>query len=154
MYKSKILSAGLITATLSFAAGTVNATMSTDPFANPNPHPQANTHIVIQITQKSPGAENMVLHNVANLLKFYGPKQLETEVVAYGPGIDLLMKNNKHAAEVKKLTQQGVMFAACENTMHAMHITKTQLNKSADPVPSGAVAIIKREQQGWQYLRP
>jgi len=64
------------------------------------------------------------------------------------------MKNNKHAAEVKKLTGEGVMFAACENTMRAMHITKAQLNTSADPVPSGAVAIVKREQQGWQYLRP
>jgi intracellular sulfur oxidation DsrE/DsrF family protein len=125
-----------------------------DPFANPNPHPGANTHIVIQITEKNPVAENIVLHNVSNILKFYGPKQVETEVVAYGPGIDLLMKKNKHAAEVKKLTRQGVMFAACENTMHALHITKVQLNQSADPVPSGAVAIIKREQQGWQYLKP
>lgn len=131
-----------------------SALAASDPFANPNPHPQAKTHIVIQITQKDARSENLVLHNVANLLKFYGPQQVETEVVAYGPGIDLLMKKNKHSGDINKLAQQGVMFAACENTMHAMHITKAQLNPSADPVPSGAVAIIKREQEGWQYLRP
>ena len=152
MYQKKAIMACVLTAGVTLGYGSAMA--STDPFANPNPHPQAKTHIVIQITQKTPLSENIVLHNVSNILKFYGPQQVETEVVAYGPGIDLIMKNNKHAAEVKKLTQQGVMFAACENTMHAMHITKAQLNESADPVPSGAVAIVKREQQGWQYLRP
>ena len=152
MHNGKALSALIIIAMVVF--GSHYAPAATDPFANPNPHPLASTHIVIQISEKNPRTENIVLHNVANILKFYGPKKVETEVVAYGPGIDLLMKNNQHAPEVKKLTHQGVMFAACENTMHAMHITKQQLNAAADPVPSGAVAIIKREQQGWQYLRP
>lgn len=152
MLNGRIIATCLLGAATVLGAG--GALAATDPFANPNPHPQAATHIVVQITQKSPGTENMVLHNVANILKFYGPENVETEVVAYGPGIDLLMRNNKNAAEIQKLTQQGVMFAACENTMHAMHITKAQLNQSAFPVPSGAVAIVKREQQGWQYLRP
>jgi intracellular sulfur oxidation DsrE/DsrF family protein len=152
MFNRRIIATCLLGAATVLGAG--GALAATDPFANPNPHPQANTRIVIQITQKSPGTESMVLHNVANILKFYGPEKVETEVVAYGPGIDLLMGKNKNAAQVQKLTQQGVMFAACENTMRAMHITKAQLNRSAYPVPSGAVAIVKREQQGWQYLRP
>lgn len=152
MQNGKVLTLFIVAALVVFGVRYVPA--ATDPFANPNPHPGADTHIVIQITQKNPTTETIVLHNVANILKFYGPQKVETEVVAYGPGIDLLMKNNKHADEIKKLTDQGVMFAACENTMHAMHITKKQLNSSADPVPSGAVAIVKREQQGWEYLRP
>jgi intracellular sulfur oxidation DsrE/DsrF family protein len=152
MVNDKSMLTFLCVAIAVFVLGRVMA--ADDPFANPNPHPQANTHIVIQINQKNPLSENIVLHNVANILKFYGPKQVEAEVVAYGPGLDLLMKDNEHAEEIQKLTQQGVMFAACENTMHAMHITKAQLNVSAHPVPSGAVAIVKRQQQGWQYLRP
>jgi intracellular sulfur oxidation DsrE/DsrF family protein len=153
MYRNiSLLLAGLLTGGMTL--GCSGAMAAADPFANPNPHPQASTHIVLQITQKTPQTEKIVLHNVANILKFYGPQKVETEVVAYGPGIDLLLKKNKNNAEVEKLSKQGVMFAACENTMHAMHINKAQLNKSATPVPSGAVAIVKREQQGWQYLRP
>ncbi len=131
-----------------------NALAKTDPFADPYPHPHAVAHVVIQDSSSSARTEGLVIHNAANMLKFYGPKRVEIEVVAYGPGIDLLMKDNGHAGEIRKLTKQGVMFAACENTMHHMHITRSQLNPAAHPVPSGAVAIIKRQQAGWEYLRP
>jgi intracellular sulfur oxidation DsrE/DsrF family protein len=125
-----------------------------DPFADPYPHPRAKTHIVIQIDRQDPLTEKLVLHNTANMLKYYGKRNIQAEVVAYGPGIDLLLRHNKNAGEVRRLTRQGVMFAACENTMRGMHITRNQLNPAAHPVPSGAVAVVKRQQQGWAYLRP
>jgi len=87
MLKDKTIFAFLLISLAALGEGT--AVAAADPFANPIPHPGADTHIVIQITGNSPKTENIVLHNVANILKFYGPKQVETEVVAYGPGIDL-----------------------------------------------------------------
>ncbi|HKK14019.1 MAG TPA: DsrE family protein [Gammaproteobacteria bacterium] len=139
---------------LAMGAGHAASAANAKAFADPYPHPDAVIHTVIQIDRKDPLTEKLVLHNTANLLKYYGDKRIQAEVVAYGPGIDLLMKNNANAAEIKRLTDKGVMFAACENTMHALHITRSELNADAHPVPSGAVAVLKRQQQGWEYLRP
>ena len=154
MKNYSVLRSSLFTVLAGASLTTAAFAATTDPFADPYPHPQAKAHVVIQVDRKDPLSEKLALHNTANLLKYFGKNNVQAEVVAYGPGIDLLLKKNKNADAVKKLTRQGVMFAACENTMHALHITRSQLNSDAHPVPSGAVAIIKREQQGWAYVRP
>ena len=48
----------------------------------------------------------------------------------------------------------GVRFAACENTMRDKSIPKEGLLPGVVTVPSGAVEIVRKQQNGYGYFRP
>lgn len=94
------------------------------------------------------------LKNVANMLKEV-KDHFEIEVVCHGGGIGLLVRDQtQHAAEVERLSKQGVRFAACENTMRDKSISKDSLLPDVVTVPSGAVEIVRKQQDGYGYFRP
>ncbi|MCI0718037.1 MAG: DsrE family protein [Acidobacteria bacterium] len=93
------------------------------------------------------------LKNVANILK--EEKGAEIEVVCHGGGIGLLVKDkSEHADEVARLIKDGVRFAACENTLRDRSIAKVDLLSGVDTVPSGAVEVLRKQQEGYGYFRP
>lgn len=94
------------------------------------------------------------LKNVENILKAVGEKST-IEVVCHGEGISLLVKDRTaHAEQVDKLLKQGVRFAACENTLRTKSISRESLLPGVDTVPSGAVEIIRKQQEGYGYFKP
>lgn len=93
------------------------------------------------------------LKNVANLLK--EENKATIEVVCHGGGIGLLVKDETdHADEVARLIKEGVRFAACENTLRDKSIPKENLLPDVTTVPSGAVEVIRRQQEGFGYFKP
>ncbi|HKL78776.1 MAG TPA: DsrE family protein [Gammaproteobacteria bacterium] len=114
----------------------------------------AQNHVVIQISEGDPFKQKIVLNNVANMLKHYGPDRVQIEVVAYGPGLRLLFEDNANKNRITSMMQQGVTFSACSNTMANMGKDQEQLIQGARSVPGGVVQIMERQDQGWSYLRP
>ena len=93
------------------------------------------------------------LKNVSNILK--EQKGAEIEVVCHGGGIGLLVKDKTdHADEVARLIKEGVRFAACENTLRDKSIPKENLLPDVTTVPSGAVEVIRKQQEGFGYFKP
>jgi uncharacterized protein len=43
---------------------------------------------------------------------------------------------------------------ACENTMTALKLTPADMNPAISYVPAGVVEIMKRQSEGWAYVRP
>lgn len=93
------------------------------------------------------------LKNVTNILK--QAKDAEIEVVCHGGGIGLVVKDkSEHADEVARLIKEGVRFAACENTLRDKSIPKENLFPGVTTVPSGAVEVIRKQQEGYGYFKP
>ena len=114
----------------------------------------AEHHVVIQISEGNAFKQKVVLNNVANLLKHYGPDRIQIEVVAYGPGLRLLFKDNPNKTRIASMMKQGVSFSACANTMSKMDKELMDLVEGCRKVPGGVVQIMERQEQGWAYLRP
>jgi len=94
------------------------------------------------------------LKNVTNVLKAEGGKA-EVVVVCHGPGIALVVKDKSpDAGEVGRLIKEGVKFEACENTLRDKDIPKESLIPGVTTVPSGAVEVVRRQQDGFGYFRP
>jgi len=94
------------------------------------------------------------LKNVTNILKAEGGKA-EVVVVCHGPGIALVVKDKSpDTAEVERLIKEGVKFEACENTLKDKGIPKESLLPGVTTVPSGAVEVVRRQQDGFGYFRP
>jgi intracellular sulfur oxidation DsrE/DsrF family protein len=97
-----------------------------------------------------------VLNVADNLLKNYG-EDVQIEVVAFGPGLQLLFAESKHNKRVSKLAKSGVKFSACRNTAKKMEKVlgkQLELNKYAKETSGGAARIIELVEQGYILIRP
>lgn len=94
------------------------------------------------------------LKNVSNILKEV-EGEAEIVVVCHGAGIDLLVKEkSQHGDEVERLIKEKVRFAACENTLRDKAIPKDKLLPGVTTTPSGAVEVIRKQQEGFGYFKP
>jgi len=125
--------------------------------ASEDTKPFAEERIVLQISDPDPFKQTLVLNVATNLIKHYGPDKVDVEIVAFGPGLRLMFKDNVNTGRIQGLTASGVTFAACKNTIAGM--TKKlghapELNSNAVPVSAGVVRIIELENQGFKLIKP
>jgi hypothetical protein len=120
--------------------------------------PFAEHRIVLQISDPNPFKQTLVLNVANNLLKAYGgPDKVDIEIVAFGPGLRLLFADNENTSRIQGLADNGVRFAACNNTITNMAKTlgsKPAINKNAVVVSAGVVRIIELTDQGYTLIKP
>ncbi len=130
-------------------AGTAIAAQEEKPFAEQK--------FVLQISDMDPAKQTLVLNVAKNLIKYYGQDQVDVEIVAFGPGLRLLFKDNANSARITGLTSTGVRFAACQNTINNMSAKlghAVALNENATPVVGGVVRIKELTDQGYLLVKP
>src|SRR6478736_6931633 len=79
--------------------------------------PFAEHKIVLQLSDNDPRKQGLVLSVANNLMKFYDPDKVAVEIVAFGPGIELLKPDNPNRKMVESLVAQGVRVDICLNTV-------------------------------------
>jgi len=117
----------------------------------------ADTKIVLQISDPNPFKQTLVLNVANNLIKHYGQDQVDIEIVAFGPGLRLLMADNANKGRISSLAGSGVKFSACANTQKAMtkklgHAPK--MHGKAVTVGAGIVRIIELSNKGYMLVKP
>ena len=112
------------------------------------------TRVVVQVSEADPARWNLVLNNVKNLQDELGADKVAVEIVAYGPGIGMLKFDAPTNSRVSDAIKSGVAVQACENTMHNQKLVRADMLPGVGYVPAGVVQIIRRQQEGWAYLRP
>lgn len=114
----------------------------------------ARNKVVLQVSDADPGKWNLALNNAGNLQKDLGMDDVDIEIVAYGPGIGMLKAGSPVAGRVSGALQSNIRVVACENTMAGQHLQKSDMLPAIGYVPAGVVEIMKKQQQGWAYIRP
>jgi len=113
--------------------------------------------LVIQVSTDQVRTQTIALNNAINLQKLYGMDNVIIEVVAYGPGLNLLTTESSAASRVKSLAAQDITFSACQNTMDAV-MKKTGklpvLLEGVKTVNAGVARIMELQEQGYAYIRP
>ena len=110
--------------------------------------------IVIQMSDNDPAKWNLTLNNARNLQDDVGAANVDMEIVAYGPGIGMLKLESPVAGRVADAMKAGVKVIACENTMRGQKLTKDDMAANISYVPAGVTEIMKKQGEGWSYLRP
>ncbi len=110
--------------------------------------------IVIQMSDNDPAKWNLALNNAKNLQDDVGAANVDMEIVAYGPGIGMLKLESPVAGRVADAMKAGVKVIACENTMRGQKLTKDDMTAGISYVPAGVTEIMKKQGEGWAYLRP
>ena len=110
--------------------------------------------LVIQVSDAEPAKWNLALNNARNVQEELGAKNVEIEIVAYGPGLAMLKKDAVTSGRVDEATLAGIKVVACENTMRNLKLTRADIHAAASYAPSGVVQLMQRQAQGWSYIRP
>jgi uncharacterized protein len=127
------------------------------PATPPTDKPFAEHHIVLQLSDRAADKQALVLSVAYNLLKAYGPDKIAIEVVAFGPGIDLLRAESPNRARVDSLISQGVRFDVCMNTVDTIERETgkhVKLNPKAVQVQVGVGRILELIEKGYTLVRP
>jgi intracellular sulfur oxidation DsrE/DsrF family protein len=124
-------------------------------FAQPKPAIDNQRQIVFSIKSGDDESIHHVLSSANNVLKFYGPENVEMKIVAYYHGIKALQKSHKDIdLRVRALMMLDVEFVACGNTMKTKKIKEEELIKGTVIVTAGIVEMIERVKEGWVNIVP
>ena len=108
--------------------------------------------LVMQFTDADSLSQATVTAQVKNIRTAW--PNAEIEVICHGPGLDLLMTSKSKASiAIKDLSSQGVVFAACNNTMKRRNIKKEDLIPAAQVVPSAMIELTLKQEEGWAYVK-
>lgn len=139
------------------AAATLHVVAAT---AEPKPLPDkpfAEHRIVLQLSDSDAKKESLVISVANNLIKAYGPDAIAVEVVAFGPGIDVLRTGNANRTRVESLISQGVKFDVCVNTLDTIEREtgkRPDIIPGAIPVQVGVGQILSLTENGFTLVRP
>lgn len=114
----------------------------------------AQEKVVFQVSDSVPGKWNLTLNNAKNLQDAIGKNNVDVEIVAYGPGIDMLKLKSEAGNRIDKALADGVKIVACEITMKNMNLTKADMLPSIGYVTSGVFELMRKQKEGWAYIRP
>ena len=119
--------------------------------------PFAEHKIVLQLSDGDAKKQALVLSVANNLLKFHDPDKIAIEVVAFGPGIDLLLAGGDRRKQVESLIAQGVRFDICLNTVDTIEREtgkRPEFIPAATPVQVGVGQILFLAENGYTLVRP
>jgi intracellular sulfur oxidation DsrE/DsrF family protein len=116
---------------------------------------QVKHHVVVQVNFDGEKQWDEVLRNVENLKKALAKDgDIEVEIVTHGKGVGLLTtKDPDLQARLKALSDSGDQIAACGNTCNKEHLTAKDLASYVTIVDAGVAEIVRRQEQGWSYLK-
>lgn len=123
----------------------------------PADKPFAEHRVALQLSDKDPKKESEVLNVANNLLKAYDPDKIAVEVVAFGPGIDLLRAENANRVRVDSLVAQGVRFNVCGNTLDTIEREtgkRPAINVSTVEVKVGVGYLLTLAEKNYTIIRP
>lgn len=110
--------------------------------------------VVFELNAPAPSGWDQLFHNVDNVQKIFGGEGVQVEVVFFGKGLTMLLKNNAaYADRLKEEAGKGVILAACQNTMRAMKIKTEDLFPFATQVDSGVAELVRKQEAGYSYIK-
>lgn len=116
--------------------------------------PSQKYHLVFQISENDPAQWNLALNFAFAFQKNQGKDNSEIEIVALGPGLNMLKSGSKVTDRISQAMDRSIDVVACGETMHAMKVTKADLIGGVRVVPGGLLEIVNRQRAGWSYIRP
>ncbi len=120
----------------------------------PQPKPEPKTRVVIQVSEGDSKRWNLVLTTAKTLQSEYGEEKIDVAIVALGPGVNMLKDDADVSNRVQTAIARKIFIIACHSSMSALNVSADNLARNVFVVPSGAAEIVKRQRDGWIYLRP
>ena len=155
---SVAIAASIVLATLSFLMGTQYHNLPFKPVETQTASIGSQSNkVVLYIGQSDQGKFSETLSYAENLLSNYQEKNIQVDIVASSDGIDLIRKSaSNHLKKVSALANQydQLSLIACSRTLARLKKEgqNTDIIPEAIIAPSAVEYVVKRLQEGWEYV--
>lgn len=112
------------------------------------------TGVVFQISTGSAQTWKVAVRNARNLQQALLPHHARIEIIAFGPGLRMLLKTSPVAHALLILHRSGVTIDACKRSVLKQDLALAAMSPIVHYIPSGIAEIVRREREGWAYIRP
>lgn len=75
------------------------------------------------------------------------------EVVVFGNNVKLLSAFSDELPIIQKALDRGIQVIACGRSLKSVQLEEDDLSPGVAVVPFGAVHIVYRQKEGWQYIK-
>lgn len=110
--------------------------------------------IVFHVSENNPQHWQVALNNAMAFQRNLGKENTQVEIVANGPGLDMLKLDSKASDRVTQALDHGIDVVACGETMKATKVNASDVIGGVRIVPGGIIEIADRQRAGWVYIRP
>ena len=76
------------------------------------------------------------------------------EVVVFGSAVKFLTDVSDEVPLIQKIQNEKINVVACGRSLQTDNVKESELAAGITVTPFGAVHIVNRQKQGWQYFRP
>lgn len=109
---------------------------------------------VIQVSDNDPKKWKLALMNAKNIRNIYGAENMAVEIVASGPGLEMLKRDSSVIPSLEEAANSGIKLIACGNTMKMTNTRLEELIPYVEVVKHGVVEIVQKQQRGYSYVKP
>ena len=115
-----------------------------------------NAKVVFHIDWEKEERLIMALNNITNLLKAVSPEEAAVCVLANGGAAKLFQRERafQYAPDIQRLSQQGVRFLVCSNSLNNFGIAQEDLVAPCEAINAGIVELIRLQAEGYAYVKP
>lgn len=107
--------------------------------------------VVLQLTSSNEDVQKSVISHIHNILK--AMERISIELVTHGDGIIFLFENSEFKEKLEAFKEKGVRLFVCKNALDAKKLEAQVVLPFAEIIPSAVAHLIKRQSEGWSYLR-
>ncbi len=110
------------------------------------------THYVIFHINET-GKGGTLMKEIENLLVDLGEDSVQIEALANSDGVLEFQKGREIEENVRLLAGRGVVFVVCANSLSARSLSPGLLMLQVKMVPSGVGELVRRQEDGYRYLK-
>ena len=116
---------------------------------------------MVHLTNPDQAVAGELLDDVEHMLRAYQQdgQPLRVEIVSHGEGLDLLRSRlSEHRERISALSRTfaNLTFVACKNTIDRVQVSQgieVNMLPEAEVTESGVNHVVKRQKEGWTYIR-
>ncbi|HVP94001.1 MAG TPA: DsrE family protein [Methanoregulaceae archaeon] len=110
------------------------------------------THFVIFHINET-GKGKPLISEIKNIRVDLGEGAVRIEVLANSDGVLEFLKDLEIEDDVRMLAERGVVFVVCANSLSARGLSPGQLMQPVRLVVSGVGELVRRQEDGFRYLK-
>ena len=111
--------------------------------------------VIFHISEEHQEKVTFALNNILNLINDLGGDNVDVELLVNGPAVKVFKAEESPLSElISKILQQNVVIALCKNALKAHGLNPAVMLVDAVVVPSGVGELVRKQNEGWAYIRP
>lgn len=111
--------------------------------------------VIFHLDEEAEEKVQFVLNNIINLLNDLGDETVEVALLANGPAVKAFQTGEeRYSKSVLELLEREVRIVLCNNALNLFDLERTSMLAEATIVPSGVGELVRKQAEGWAYIRP